>query len=64
MKNYFYEVNQDQSLYVRIVLQFAIEGWMISDLYSFITGEPATYHIDAIEDAELLLITQSAQQES
>ena len=27
------------------------------------TGEPATYHIDALEDSELVLITKSAQQE-
>jgi CRP-like cAMP-binding protein len=45
------------------IIQFAIEGWTISDLYSFMTGEPATYHIDALEDSELVLITKSAQDE-
>ena len=45
------------------ILQFAIEGWVISDLYSFMTGESATYNIDAIEDSELVLITKSAQEE-
>ena len=45
------------------ILQFAIEGWVISDLYSFMTGEPSTYNIDAIEDSELVLITKSAQEE-
>src|SRR6476661_9114842 len=38
------------------IIQFALEGWLISDLYSFLTGEPATYTIDAIEDSELILI--------
>src|SRR4051794_29678235 len=45
------------------IIQFALEGWTISDLYSFMTGEPATYNIDALEDSELVLITKSAQQE-
>ncbi len=45
------------------ILQFALEGWVISDLYSFLTGEPATYNIDALEDSELILITRSAEEE-
>ncbi|RYD48191.1 MAG: DUF4424 domain-containing protein, partial [Verrucomicrobiaceae bacterium] len=40
-----------------------IEGWLISDLYSFLTGEPATYNIDALEDSELLLISKTAHEE-
>lgn len=45
------------------IIQFGLEGWIISDLYSFLTGEPATYNIDAIEDAELVLINKSAHEE-
>lgn len=45
------------------IIQFALEGWLISDLYSFLTGEPATYNIDALEDSELVLISQSANDE-
>ncbi len=45
------------------VMQFALEGWWISDNYSFLTGEPSTYAIDALEDAGLLLITASAMEE-
>ncbi|NCI47426.1 Crp/Fnr family transcriptional regulator [Sediminibacterium soli] len=45
------------------IVQFALEGWTISDLYSFLTGEPATYNIDALEDAELVLISKSAHEE-
>lgn len=36
---------------------FALEGWWISDMYSFFSGENALFNIDAIEDAELLMIT-------
>ena len=45
------------------IIQFATEGWTISDLYSFLTGEPATYNIDAVEDTELVLINKSAHEE-
>jgi CRP-like cAMP-binding protein len=45
------------------IVQFALEGWVISDLYSFLTGEPATYNIDALENAELLLISKAAHEE-
>ena len=40
------------------VLQFSMEGWWIADLYSFYTGEVSPYNIEAIEDCELLLITE------
>ena len=45
------------------IIQFALEGWTISDLYSFLTEEPATYNIDALEDSELVLISKSAHEE-
>ena len=45
------------------IIQFALEGWVISDLYSFLTGEPATYNIDALEDSELVLISKAAHEE-
>jgi CRP-like cAMP-binding protein len=44
------------------IIQFAIEGWIISDLYSFLTAEPATYNIDALEACELVLINKSAHE--
>lgn len=34
------------------------EGWWISDFESFICGNEAILHIDAIEDTELLLISR------
>jgi len=45
------------------IIQFALEGWTIGDMYSFMTGEPALYHIDALEDSELVLISKTAQDE-
>ncbi len=45
------------------IIQFALEGWTISDLFSFLTGEPATYNIDALEDSELVIISKSAHEE-
>lgn len=42
------------------IIQFALEGWTISDLNSFLNGSPATYNIDAIEDCELTLISRSS----
>ena len=38
------------------VIQFAFEGWWISDMYSFFTQEPSNLNIEALEDCELLLI--------
>lgn len=48
---------------VKHIMQFALERWYISDLYSFITGEPATHNIDVIEEAELVIISKSAHEE-
>lgn len=45
------------------ILQFALEGWFISDLYSFLTGEASVYNIEAIDDSELVLINQAAYEE-
>lgn len=48
---------------VERIIQFALEGWTISDLYSFLTAEPATYNIDALEDSGLVLISKAAHEE-
>jgi CRP-like cAMP-binding protein len=45
------------------IMQFAFEGWWIGDHYSFLTGEPSIYNIDALEDCELLLLSRSAEEE-
>lgn len=48
---------------VEHIIQFAFEGWWISDQYSFLTGEPSQYNIDALEDCELLLLSRSAEEQ-
>lgn len=55
-----YRVNEDGSEHIVV---FALDGWFMTDLYSFLTNEPSTYNIDAIEDSELVLITRSASDE-
>ena len=45
------------------ITAFAIEGWTISDLSSFMKQEHATLNIDAIEDCELVLISKAAHDE-
>lgn len=44
------------------ILQFSMEEWWIADLFSFITGEPSIYNIEALEDCELLVITEPSWQ--
>jgi CRP-like cAMP-binding protein len=55
-----YKVNEDGSEHI---VQFALEGEFLTDLYSFFTNEPSIYNIDAIEESELVLITRSASDE-
>ena len=45
------------------ILQFAPEGWWITDLFSYLTGEPSNFTIDTLEEAELLLITRTDWEE-
>ena len=40
---------------VEHIVQFAFENWWMSDRESYVTGMPSNYHIDAIEDSEVLL---------
>ncbi len=43
------------------IIQFAIEDWWVSDLNSFLSGKPAEYNIDALQDSEVLLLEKSAR---
>lgn len=42
------------------IVQFATEGWWISDVASFFSGTNARYHIEALEDSSLLHLTREA----
>ena len=43
------------------IIQFAIEDWWVSDPHSFLSGLPATYNIDALQDSDILLLEKSAR---
>jgi len=45
------------------IVQFALEGWWIGDLYSFLTQHPSRYTIQALEDCELLQIDKNSLEE-
>ncbi|TNE80283.1 MAG: Crp/Fnr family transcriptional regulator [Bacteroidetes bacterium] len=45
------------------VVQFAAEGWWVSDMGSFLEETEAMYHIEAIEDVEVLNLTKPAMEE-
>lgn len=40
------------------VVQFALEGYWIADLYSFFSGEKALYTIEAIEETRVLMLNK------
>lgn len=46
------------------ILQFASEGWWIADLSSYLTNEPSFLNMDALEDAEVLLLSKPAWEEA
>ena len=45
------------------IIQFAIDSWWVSDLDSFLSGMPAKYYIDALQNSEVLLLEKSARDE-
>ncbi|HEX2534627.1 MAG TPA: Crp/Fnr family transcriptional regulator [Chitinophagaceae bacterium] len=45
------------------ITAFALEGWSISDLPSFMKQEPASLNIEALEDCELVLTSKAAHDE-
>lgn len=54
---YSYSSNENGSINV---VQFAFEGWWMSDLYSFLTEKPSNLNIEALEDCELLVLKKDA----
>lgn len=45
------------------VMQFALEGWWISDVASFLCGDDAIYNIEALEDCAVLLLSKESMDE-
>jgi CRP-like cAMP-binding protein len=44
------------------IIQFASQGWWLTDLYSNKTGRPTIINIDALEDCELLLLSRADEE--
>lgn len=42
------------------VFYFGFEDWWITDKYSFLTGHPSRYNLQAIEDTQVLAISKEA----
>ncbi|WP_020526793.1 Crp/Fnr family transcriptional regulator [Flexithrix dorotheae] len=38
------------------IINFSFEDWWVGDLYSLLTGNPAIYAIEALEETEVILI--------
>jgi CRP-like cAMP-binding protein len=44
------------------VISFALPGWWIADMYSFISQKPGTLNIEGLVDSEVLLLSRTNQQ--
>lgn len=45
------------------VIQFAIENWWLTDYFSFKSGQPSNFYIQAIEKTTVIAISRKAQDE-
>lgn len=48
---------------VEHTLMFAFEDWWAGDMYSFLSGQPSKYTVEALEDSTLLLIERQRLEE-
>ena len=58
MRLYFINGNGQEQ-----IMQFGIENWWITDYWSWGTGQPSNYYLQAIEDAELISINKKTYEE-
>lgn len=58
LRNYFLDDNG-----VEHTINFGMEGWWMTDLQSFFTGEPAKYHVEALEEGEVLTLKKEDSEE-
>lgn len=59
LRSFIFDKNGDEH-----ILQLATEDYWISDMYSFLSGLPAIYTIEAIENSELFKINAEALEET
>jgi len=55
LRSYFVDEKSNEH-----ILQFAPEGWFISDLNSFINEDYSNLNIEAVESSELILVSRAA----
>jgi CRP-like cAMP-binding protein len=48
---------------VEHVMSFACSGWWIGDMYSLLSQQPGTLFIEVLEDAEVVLLSKTDQEE-
>jgi CRP-like cAMP-binding protein len=48
---------------VEHVMSFACAGWWIGDMYSLLSQQPGTLFIEVLEDAEVVLLSKTDQEE-
>jgi CRP-like cAMP-binding protein len=48
---------------VQHTIRFATEGWWMTDVFSLFTQKPATLYVEALEDGEVVVVTESAMEE-
>lgn len=41
------------------IIQFGVEDWWVSDMNSYLSGEPSAYNIDALHECELLTLDKN-----
>jgi len=45
------------------ITKLSMEGWWISDIQSFLSGEPATQYVEALEDGEVVVFPKTVLEE-
>jgi len=55
LRMYYLNANAEEQ-----TTQFALEGWWISDYFSFLDNVPSEYNIQAIEKSEIIQISQES----
>src|ERR1700749_1043395 len=58
MRLYFINSNGQEQ-----IMQFGIENWWITDYWSWGTGQPSNYYLQAIEDSELISINKKTYED-
>jgi CRP-like cAMP-binding protein len=58
LRHYFLDTNGTEH-----TTAFAIEGWWMTDLQSFFTAAPSKYHVEALEEGEVLSLRKQDREE-